>query len=62
MSWLSRNGALLARGIAERLAQLFPDKAAGFRARATRLEAELKARLAGWEAALTPFAGTPLIP
>jgi zinc/manganese transport system substrate-binding protein len=56
-----RNGALLARGIAERLAQLFPDKAAGFRERATRLEMELKAKLAGWEAALKPFAGTPLI-
>lgn len=56
-----RNGMALARGIAARLAQLAPEKAAGFQARAKKLSTQLGNQIAAWEKALAPFRGTPVV-
>lgn len=56
-----RNGLPLAAGIAAKLEELDPAHADTYRANLTRFQADLKARLAGWEHALAPFKGTPVV-
>ena len=56
-----RNGLPLAQGIAAKLAQLAPEKAAGFHAREARFAQELTAQLSQWQKALAPLKGTPVV-
>jgi zinc/manganese transport system substrate-binding protein len=56
-----RNGALLARGIAARLAQLDPENAARYQANLEKFQSELSARVAAWEKAFAPYKGTPVV-
>jgi zinc/manganese transport system substrate-binding protein len=56
-----RNGVKVARGIAERLAQLEPEKAEAFRARAAAFEEAMGTRIAAWQERLAPFEGAPVV-
>jgi zinc/manganese transport system substrate-binding protein len=56
-----RNAVALVRGMAARLAAVDPGHAAAYQQNAARFEARLREKLAGWEAALRPFRGTPVI-
>ncbi|WP_338866983.1 metal ABC transporter substrate-binding protein [Myxococcus stipitatus] len=56
-----RQGAAVAQGIAERLAQLDSKNAATYRANATRFVAELDAARVGWEKRLVGLKGVPVI-
>ncbi len=56
-----RNGLKVAKGIAERLAQVDPERADVYRKRAADYEAALSRRIAEWTAALQPFAGRPVV-
>ncbi|NTX35461.1 zinc ABC transporter substrate-binding protein [Myxococcus sp. CA033] len=56
-----RQGAAVARGIAERLAQLDAKNAATYRANAAKLTAELDAARVGWEKRLAGLRGAPIV-
>jgi len=51
----------IAGPLAERLAQLDPEHAAGYRARAAEFEKKWRAALARWEAQAKPLAGVPVV-
>lgn len=55
------NGALVARGIAARLAELAPEHRSLFEANAKKLTDELAAREVKWREQLAPFAGTKVV-
>jgi len=56
------NAVALARGIAQRLAQLDPPNAEGYRRRGEAFAAEAQRRIAGWKQVLARFKGTPVVP
>ena len=56
-----RNGIVAAKAIAERLAQLDPDRAADYNRRADSYATALKERIGRWEKALQPWAGRPVV-
>ncbi|MEZ4388272.1 MAG: metal ABC transporter substrate-binding protein [Candidatus Krumholzibacteriia bacterium] len=56
-----RNGLRVAHLMADRLAELRPEAAAGFHARADRLDADLAPRIAAWYAAAAPVRARPLV-
>ncbi len=55
-----RNGAIMARGIAARLSLLDPEGEPTYSANLQRFEAELNARIAGWEQRLAHVRGRPV--
>ena len=60
--WLSpANAGAIARGLAERLAELDPDGASGFEARADALVAEIARRDTDWKKRLAPARGMKLV-
>ncbi len=56
-----RNGVLIAKGIAERLAQLDPEHAQGYRARASAFADRMAHLIAEWEKRLAPMRGQPVV-
>lgn len=56
-----RNSVKVARGIAERLSALDPEKASAYAARLKAFETALNAKLEQWGAALAPFKGTDVV-
>lgn len=56
-----RNAALLADGIAARLGELRPDRAAAFRANADGFKRALAEKLKAWGQAFQPFKDTPVV-
>ncbi len=56
-----RNGVLVGKGIAARLAELDPSHAALYQANAKKFEDGLNAKIAEWDKALAPFKGTPVV-
>lgn len=56
-----RQGLLVARGIADRLAQLDPKNAAAYKANLAKFTDELEKARAGWEQRLTGMKGAPVI-
>ncbi|MFN2387684.1 MAG: metal ABC transporter substrate-binding protein [Thermoanaerobaculia bacterium] len=60
--WLDpSNGRVIARSIASRLIQLDPAGAAAYRANLAAFEAKLTEGEKRWDAALGPYAGTPVV-
>lgn len=60
--WLDpANGIVVAHNVANKLAELDPPNAATYRANAARFEADLRPRMARWDAAMAPFKGTPVV-
>ncbi|MNR81337.1 Manganese ABC transporter substrate-binding lipoprotein precursor [compost metagenome] len=60
--WLDpANGVVVARNLARKLSELDPEHAAEFRTNADRFEKRLMERVAVWDAAMKPFAGTPVV-
>jgi ABC-type Zn uptake system ZnuABC Zn-binding protein ZnuA len=59
--WLDpANGSTIAKAILDRLVLLDPASADAFRANYARFSARLTERLAGWDAQMKPFEGTPI--
>lgn len=60
--WLDpRNGARMARAIAERLSELDPEQRDGYQARLLVFEQALARKLAQWQTALTPLKGQAVV-
>jgi zinc/manganese transport system substrate-binding protein len=51
----------IAAALAQRLSEIDPDHAAGYRANAEAFQKELTARIAQWNNILAPFKGTPVV-
>ncbi|HWV37516.1 MAG TPA: metal ABC transporter substrate-binding protein [Vulgatibacter sp.] len=61
--WLDpRRARTIALGLAERLAALDTERAAAYRANASRFAAELDRRIEAWEKAMAPYAGRSVVP
>lgn len=56
-----RIGIQVAQGIAARLGELEPSKAADFKKRADAFAAQLQSKIQAWEAALKPWAGKSIV-
>lgn len=56
-----RNGIAVARLMAERMAALRPEAAAGFHERADRVQRELEERIAAWEGRAAALRGQPVV-
>jgi zinc/manganese transport system substrate-binding protein len=56
-----RNGIIVAKAIADRLAELDPDKAADFHKRAEDYSKQLRAKIAVWEKELKPLKNKPVV-
>jgi zinc/manganese transport system substrate-binding protein len=55
------NAERCARAIAERLAELDPEHAAGYQSRFQSFARQLKERQSAWERAMKPYAGAPVV-
>lgn len=56
-----RSAVPLARAIAQRLAQLDPENAAKYEAQRSQFEQRVLAKVAEWQQAFAPYAGTPVV-